>query len=125
VKKVARFRFKNNNLPPFGRRKRSWRRYLHPRKRGWRCNHVSGYTGYTLADVPPGHQARIIDFSNTIPANRKEHLQAYGLVPGYQVKVIQQAPVTVVQIEHTELALERALAHAIRVEEIKTSDFPM
>ncbi len=118
MKKVARFRFNNNPLPTFGRGKKTWRRHLHRRKRGWRCKHTPDNTGYTLADVPPGQQARIVDFSKTIPTNRKEHLQAYGLVPGYQVKVIQQTPVTVVRIEHTDLALERMLARAIRVEEI-------
>ena len=116
MKKVARIHFKNNALQPLSRGKKSWRRHLHRRKRGWRCKHIPDNTGYTLADVPPGQQARIVDFSNTIPPNRKEHLQAYGLVPGYQVKVIQQTPVTVVRIEHTDLALERGLASAIRVE---------
>lgn len=44
------------------------------------------------------------------------------MLPGYLVKVIQQTPVTVVQIEHTELALERALAGAIQVEDIDFGD---
>jgi Fe2+ transport system protein FeoA len=118
VKKVARFLFKNDTLQHFGRGKRSWKRHLHRKRRGWKHRHVSDHPECTLADVPPGQQARIVEFSHTIPANRKEHLQAYGLVPGYQVKVIQQAPVTVVRIEHTDLALERGLARAIRVEEI-------
>lgn len=40
------------------------------------------------------------------------------MVPGYLVRVIQQAPVTVVQIEHTELALESGLAREVQVEDI-------
>lgn len=75
-----------------------------------------------MADVPPGCQALIAGFSHTIPANRKEHLLAYGMLPGYWVKVIQQVPVTVVQIEHTDLALERALADAIQVEDINSRE---
>lgn len=44
------------------------------------------------------------------------------MLPGYWVKVIQQVPVTVVQIEHTDLALERALAYDIQVEDISSGE---
>jgi Fe2+ transport system protein FeoA len=70
-----------------------------------------------LAGIRPGRQAKILGFSANLPPDRLAHLLAYGLLPGRQVQVLQHTPVTVVQIEHFELALERALAREIRVEE--------
>ena len=69
----------------------------------------------TLADVVPGCQVRLEGFAPSLPAGQQAHLQAYGLVPGHWVRVVQHSPVTVVQIEHTELALEAGLARQIRV----------
>jgi Fe2+ transport system protein FeoA len=68
----------------------------------------------TLADVPPGCRASVIGFA---PAGgqRCEQLQAYGLSPGHRVRVLQQTPVTVVQVDHTELALETDVARAVWV----------
>ncbi len=40
---------------------------------------------------------------------------AYGLTPGAQVRVVQHSPVTVVQVENLEIALERSLAEGIRI----------
>ncbi|MGD2157163.1 MAG: ferrous iron transport protein A [Anaerolineales bacterium] len=75
-------------------------------------------TDLTLIDVPRGHRAKVIGFAKTIPNARKAHLQAYGVVPGHWVRVLQHSPVTVVQIEHTELAIERDLAERIQVDEM-------
>ena len=52
-----------------------------------------------------------------MPKERLNHLRAYGLVPGHCVRVLQHSPVTVVQVEHTELALEGDLARQIEVGE--------
>jgi Fe2+ transport system protein FeoA len=54
----------------------------------------------TLADVP------------------LDQLHGYGILPGCVLRVVQRTPVTVVQIEHTELALETAIACAMRVDEL-------
>lgn len=54
-------------------------------------------------------------FAEGFPPDRRAHLQAYGLVPDYTAKVLQQAPVTIVKIDHTELALENELAALILV----------
>lgn len=93
------------------------------RRRRIRMRGAGGCTGrsqeLTLADVPPDCQAKVIGFLPGLPKERKAHLQAYGLVPGYWVRVIQQSPVTVVQVEHTELALERELAREVQVAEIE------
>jgi Fe2+ transport system protein FeoA len=71
----------------------------------------------TLADVTPGSTAKIRGFCGKISGERCSHLQAYGLVPGNLVKVLQHSPVTVVQIDHTELAMEVDLACEIQVED--------
>jgi len=76
-------------------------------------------SGMTLADAAPGCWVKIIRFSTSIPIEKQAHLQAYGLVDGRPVRVLQHSPVTVVQVEHTELALEKSLALEVQVEEFK------
>jgi Fe2+ transport system protein FeoA len=66
-----------------------------------------------LAEVVPGSQATFLGFAPGMPAERQAHLQAYGLVPGSLVQVVQHSPVTVVQVDHLELALERSLARLV------------
>ena len=73
----------------------------------------------TLADVPAGCKAKVLGFTRYLPPERLSHFQAFGLVPGHLVRVLQHSPVTVVQIEHTELALERDLAREIQITEIE------
>jgi Fe2+ transport system protein FeoA len=70
----------------------------------------------SLADITPGCRAKIASFSLKISPERRAHLQAYGLIPGRWVLISQHSPVTVVRVEHTELALEAGLAHEVRVE---------
>jgi Fe2+ transport system protein FeoA len=75
----------------------------------------AGEQAVTLAEVPQGWQAKVVGFSGALPAARRAHLEAYGLIPSYPVRVLQHSPVTVIQVDHTELALERALADEIQV----------
>ncbi len=81
--------------------------------------HISGlvsgaqYCRSTLADLRPGEEARLLSFSSEIPPERLNQLQSYGLLPGCQVRVLQNWPVIVVQVEHTELAVENDLARQI------------
>lgn len=72
-------------------------------------------TAMTLNDVAPGSQTRIAGFSEDLPFPQREHLQAYGLVEGRTVQVLQHSPATVVRVEHLELALEAELAGKVRV----------
>ncbi len=67
-----------------------------------------------LADVRPGRRARIAALEE-LPPSERDRLLAYGLAPGRVVQVIQATPVTVVRVEHTELALERVLSRTIGV----------
>lgn len=69
----------------------------------------------TLADLTPGRSAQVIGFSPSIPMGQQAHLQAYGITPGRLVHVLQHEPVTVVQVEHLELALEDDLAREVYV----------
>jgi len=71
--------------------------------------------GLTLSQVLPLMTVRVIGFLPGLSAERRSQLQSYGIMPGYRVRVIQQKPVTVIEIEHLEVALERELANKIQV----------
>jgi Fe2+ transport system protein FeoA len=70
----------------------------------------------TLIHVNPGFNAKVLGFSINIPSDRPSHLQAYGLTAGREVLVLQHSPVTIIQVDHTELALEKSLADMVEVE---------
>ncbi len=70
--------------------------------------------GLTLADTPPGNEV-ILDSFGKMDADMSRSLQAYGLLPGRRLRVLAQQPVTMVQIEQTELAFERQVAREIHV----------
>jgi len=57
-----------------------------------------------------------------MPSIRRAHLQAYGLIPDDWVRVVQHSPVTVIQIDQTELALENSLASQIEVQHIRKGE---
>jgi len=63
-----------------------------------------------LRDLSPGNTARLTGFSSRISPEKRSLLRAYGLVPGYQIRVLQHSPVSVIQVDHTEIALEPDLA---------------
>jgi Fe2+ transport system protein FeoA len=67
-----------------------------------------------LDQARPGARVVVLDIGNIDPV-QKDHLQAYGLTPGREICVLQQRPVTVVQIEFTELAFEKSIAEHILV----------
>ena len=71
----------------------------------------------TLADIRPGGQTKVAGFSPNLSPARLAHLQAYGLVQGHPVRVVQQKPVTVVQVDFVELALEEELARGVFVDQ--------
>ncbi|GAB4524135.1 MAG: hypothetical protein Fur0018_07410 [Anaerolineales bacterium] len=70
---------------------------------------------FRLSEVRRGQSATVRGFAPGFPAARQAHLMAYGLTPGAQVRVVQHTPITIVQVEHLEIALERSLADGIRV----------
>lgn len=67
-----------------------------------------------LSQAAP-HTSVRVDGVDELPAWRQNQLAAYGLAPGRLVDVLQVSPLVVVRVEHVELALERRLAHGIRV----------
>jgi Fe2+ transport system protein FeoA len=69
----------------------------------------------SLVEVTPGQEVRVTGYGD-LPLGKLEQLQAYGLVIGRPVKVLQQEPVTIVLADHTELALEAPLAEQVSVE---------
>jgi len=68
----------------------------------------------TLADVPPGCEVQVTGYGD-LNGSQRQHLQGYGLLPGRRVKVLSQHPVTIVQVEQTELAFERGVAARVLV----------
>ena len=68
----------------------------------------------TLADVPLGREVQVTGYGE-LNSGQRQHLQAYGLLPGRYVKVLSQNPVTIVQVEQTELAFERGVAARVLV----------
>lgn len=76
----------------------------------------NGAAPTTLANAQPGVLVSVLGFSNRLSDARQAHLLAYGLTLGQKLRVLQHSPVTIVQIDHTELALERQLAEWIEVQ---------
>ena len=70
-----------------------------------------------LADVALDRRARVVDVSG-LPTAQRAQLHGYGIVPGRVLRVMQRTPVTVVQIEQIELAIETEIARAVRVDEL-------
>ena len=70
--------------------------------------------GRTLAGVKPGREVLVTGYGN-LSGGQRQHLQAYGLLPGRRVRVLAQRPVTIVQVEETELAFERGIAAGVLV----------
>jgi Fe2+ transport system protein FeoA len=69
----------------------------------------------TLDYVSAGSRAVVIKYLPGMPAERYAQLRAYGLAPGCKVFVLQHAPITVIRIDHLELALEHSLVKEIQV----------
>ena len=68
-----------------------------------------------LAEAAPGCQATIETLEH-VPARQREQLLAYGVAPGRVVDVLQTRPVTIIRVEHAELAFEHAVGRLIGIE---------
>lgn len=89
------------------RRHRWFRMFKHSR----RPHHAEK----TLASILPGENAVIEDFLPGISREQRAHLLAYGVIPGNIIRVIQQTPVTILEVDQLELALEKKIASSIKV----------
>jgi Fe2+ transport system protein FeoA len=69
----------------------------------------------TLADAAPGTSVRVRGIGAGA-VEWREHLQAYGISRGREITVVQQSPVTVVRVDHVDLAFETRIAREIAVD---------
>jgi Fe2+ transport system protein FeoA len=77
-------------------------------------------TTQLLSQIPARSQAQVIRFSPHIDHNLRERLLAYGLIPGQQIQVLAQKPLTLLLIDYTELALEKELANCVEVSRLSS-----
>ena len=89
-------------------------RFLTGNRLAMRCPSIPLTGPLTLDKVSPGQRAVLHDLSRLDPA-QQAHLRSYGLSPGRELRVLQHAPETVVQVEFTELAFEKEIARKIWV----------
>ena len=94
---------------------RKMKRAAHPPGRQASPELDSRIAGRLLADVPPQSTVRLAGYLPGMPPERRAQLQAYGLLPGQSLRVLQHKPVTIIQVDLTELALETELARAVMV----------
>jgi|GEM_PF-771437 len=67
-----------------------------------------------LDGIPSGHAALVLGYGGHLSEGIRRHLQAYGLLPENHIRVLaNNSSVVIVQIENTELALEREVASQI------------
>ncbi len=71
----------------------------------------------TLDAVAPGRTVLLARIDESLAADFREQLAAYGIAPGRALEVIAQRPMTVVVCDHVELALETEIARALVVRE--------
>lgn len=67
-----------------------------------------------LSEVPAGMTVTVTGLDE-LPSALRQSLLAYGILPGRPVRVIARSPVLVLEVEHTELALEIEIARAVKV----------
>lgn len=77
-------------------------------------SHVRRPHVHTVADTPRDSIVELTGFSGMASGN-VALLRSYGLDIGRTVRVVQHRPMTIVEIDHTEIALERDLASLITV----------
>ena len=70
---------------------------------------------HRLSALGPGARGKVVRVSRENPA-RADRLMALGVTPGASVTVLQRFPGVVFLCDHTELAVEAAVARAIVVE---------
>jgi Fe2+ transport system protein FeoA len=68
---------------------------------------------HNLGEFPGESLAEITGFAPGLTLTQQLQLQAYGLAPGCQVRVVQQRPVTILRIDELVLALENELASLV------------
>lgn len=70
----------------------------------------------SILRVRPGDSVEVATFGEAMPADQSALLRTYGIDVGRTVRVVQHRPMTVVEVDHTEVALESELAALILVQ---------
>ena len=68
-----------------------------------------------LSSLSPGTRGKVVRVSRDNP-DRADRLTALGVTPGAAVTVLQRFPGVVFLCDHTDLAVEPAVARAILIE---------
>lgn len=69
----------------------------------------------SLAQLTPGTRGRIARITRDL-TGRAERLAALGVTDGASIRVLQTFPGIVFECDQTEMAVERAVAHAILID---------
>jgi Fe2+ transport system protein FeoA len=67
------------------------------------------------SDLRPGQRATVLCVGSTA-SDRHRTLTVFGVVPGAELRIVQQQPACVIRVGETELALDREIAREILVE---------
>jgi Fe2+ transport system protein FeoA len=68
----------------------------------------------SLDKIDPGMEVRVASLEQ-LPEAIRITLQAYGVLPGKLIRVLQHNPETVIEVESTELAFEKEVAEKVVV----------
>lgn len=71
-------------------------------------------TAQSVVTLRAGEKARIVSINGQHAGNVRK-LTIFGLLPGMEIEVVQTCPVYVLNIDNTQLALDREAARAIIV----------
>lgn len=74
----------------------------------------SSAPSHPLASLPPGARGRVVRVIRDL-TGRADRLAALGVTPGASIHVVQTFPGIVFECDQTELAVERAVARSILV----------
>ena len=67
------------------------------------------------SELRPGQRGTVLCLGSTA-SDRHRTLTVFGVVPGAEVRIVQQQPACVIRVGETELALDREIAREILVE---------
>jgi len=102
-------------VDPAGSKLAGWMsRAIGGRRRRKHHRHARAIRG-DLRAVQPGRRVRVLNLAR-LPQGKRRRLEALGLAVGEMIEVLAQAPVTVVQAGHAQLALAGELSSLIDVE---------
>lgn len=71
----------------------------------------------SLLLLRPGQRGRVMDLCFDDDKRLRKSM-SFGILPGALIRVLQIFPVFVLEIEHTELAIDSSIAQGIMVEKI-------